>query len=257
MDRRADRMCHAAPLPYKSPVIANCNLSREDSLPYPLTPDSKAISWNQATWWTAGQLLAEIDARTISMGTVWQTGRSAPRRQGVGRLRGHARIRQGRDSQVRVGTTAVDDRTARRASRRSWRSAARSTAWSWLGDHAKLEGVPLAKGQDPLRNRHRWNAWSWKSKSPKTTCRFVQPGMPTRVRLAAFPLQTFRTEPSNGCTQSRIEGTQQRIRRRTHRDNSRSSPTGYARPCPNCRRRAIAWNLVHKAFTPQLVWLGW
>ncbi len=126
-----------------------------------------------------------------------------------------------------------------------------------LGDHAKLEGVPLERGKTlfevaPLEQL------VIEVEVAQDDVRFVEPGQLAKIRFDAFPLQPIsgRIERVHPRAENRedknvfvaeivCENTDQRLR---------PGMSGVARI--NTVFRPVVWNYFHKPFAKALIWLG-
>ncbi|MEZ6152729.1 MAG: HlyD family efflux transporter periplasmic adaptor subunit [Pirellulaceae bacterium] len=205
----------------------------------------------------AGQLLAKIDARDIQ----WElSGKRAESHRVAKELDGYVAAHESGKAEIakleleRLQLTI--DQLEEHASNLEVRSPLDGMVL--MGDHSKLEGVPLEKGKT-LFEIAPLDRMVIELEIPEDDVRFVQPGMRTQIRLAAFPLQPF---------EGTILRVHPRAELREHKnvfiaevdcDNSngqfRPGMRGSARIASV--RRTVAWNWFHKAYAATLTWLGW
>ncbi len=206
---------------------------------------------------TAGQLLAQIDARDIQ----WElSGKQAESHRVSKELAGYVAAHESGKAEIakfeleRLQLTI--DQLEERATNLEIRSPLEGMVL--LGDHTKLEGVPLEKGKT-LFEIAPLDHMLIEVEIPEDDLRFVEPGMRAQIRLAAFPLAPF---------DGTIERLHPRAELREHRnvfvaevdcDNSsgqlRPGMRGSARIASV--RRTVAWIWFHKAYAATLTWLGW
>jgi len=206
---------------------------------------------------TAGQLLAQIDARDIQ----WElSGKQAEYHRVSKERAGYVATHESGKAEIakfeleRLQLTI--DQLEERAAHLQIRSPLEGMVL--IGDHAKLEGVPLEKGQT-LFEIAPLDHMVIEVEIPEDDVRFVEPGLPTQVRLAAFPLQRF-------------DGTIKRLHPRAElRDHHNvfvaevdcENSNGQLRPGMRGSariasvRRTVAWVWFHKAYAATLTWLGW
>lgn len=205
----------------------------------------------------AGQLLAEIDARDIQ----WElSGKQAESHRVAKELAGYVAAHESGKAEIakleleRLQLTI--DQLEDRASHLEVRSPLEGMVL--MGDHSKLEGVPLEKGKTlfeiaPLERM------VIEVEIPEDDVRFVQPGMQAQIRLAAFPLQPFEGTIERLHPRSELKEHQNVFIAEIDCDNS----SGQLRPGMRGSaqiasvRRTVAWNWFHKAYAATLTWLGW
>lgn len=205
----------------------------------------------------AGQVLAQIDARDIQ----WElSGKQAESHRVAKELAGYVAAHESGKAEIAKLELArlqlTIDQLEERASNLEVRSPIEGMVL--MGDHSKLEGVPLEKGQT-LFEIAPLDRMVIEVEIPEDDVRFVQPGMQTQIRLAAFPLLPF-------------EGTIQRLHPRAELRENRNvfiaevdCDNGNGQLRPGMRgsariasvRRTLAWNWFHKAYAATLTWLGW
>ena len=205
----------------------------------------------------AGQLLAQIDARDIQ----WElSGKRAESHRVAKELAGYVAAHESGKAEIAKLELArlqlTIDQLEERGSSLEVRSPIEGMVL--MGDHSKLEGVPLEKGKT-LFEIAPLDRMVIEVEIPEDDVRFVQPGMQAQIRLAAFPLQPF-------------AGTIERLHPRAELKESRNvfiaevacdNSNGQLRPGMrgNARiasaRRTVAWIWFHKAYAATLTWLGW
>lgn len=206
---------------------------------------------------SAGQLLAKIDARDIQ----WElSGKKAELHRVEKELAGYVASHQlGKAEIARIEQERLQlavDQLENHASHLEIRSPLEGMVL--IGDHAKLEGVPLEKGKTlfeiaPLENM------VIEVEIPEDDVRFVQPGMHTQVRLAAFPMQPFTGIIERVHPRAELRQHKNVFIAEIHCDNSngqfRPGMRGSARIVSE--RRTLGWIWFHKAYAATLTWLGW
>jgi hypothetical protein len=205
----------------------------------------------------AGQILAQIDARDIQ----WElSGKQAELHRVAKESAGYIALHESGKAEMAKFEMARLQLTIEQLEERAFNLEIRSPLEGMvlIGDHSKLEGVPLEKGKT-LFEIAPLDRMVIEVEIPEDDVRFVLPGMSTQVRLAAFPLQRF---------DGTIERVHPRAELREHKnvfiaevncDNSngqlRPGMRGTARVASV--RRNVAWNWFHKAYAATLMWLGW
>lgn len=205
----------------------------------------------------AGQLLAQIDARDIQ----WELASKQAEAQRMAKeMAGHEAAHESGKAEITglelERLQLVIAQLEEQASSLEIRSPVDGLVL--LGDHSKNEGIPLEKGKT-LFEIAPLDRMVIELEIPEDDMRFIQPGMHARVRLTAFPLQSF-----DGV----IERVHPRAELKEHdnvfiaeisyenvNDQLRPGMRGSARIATV--RRPLAWNWFHKAFVAALTWFGW
>lgn len=203
-----------------------------------------------------GDLLAQIDARDIQ----WKLSAKQAEAQRVetelaGYVAAHesgkARIAELELERIQVELDELDFQAANLEIRSPL------SGMVLLGDHAKLEGVPLEKGKT-LFEVAPLDHMVIEVEIPQDDVRFIEPGQRTKIRFDAFPLQPIVGQIARVHPRAEIREQNNVFVAEVACQNVdaqlRPGMRGSARV--DSVVRPLVWNTFHKPFAQALIWLG-